>query len=95
MEEVNRIRRLHNQLGIGETQAAVLWKRGNFDVVIVADVRAERILRNELKVSVMDVVDVGFELSKKGVNPLQFARKLWEKAHYRSERIREILYRHR
>jgi len=29
------------------------------------------------------------------VNPLQFARKLWEKAHYRSERIREILYRHR
>jgi fructose-1,6-bisphosphatase/inositol monophosphatase family enzyme len=60
MQEVNKIRKKYKQLGIGEAQTAVLWKRGNFDVVIVADVRAERILRNELKVSVMDFVDVGF-----------------------------------
>jgi predicted nucleic acid-binding protein len=95
MREVNKIRKTYKQLGIGEAQAAVLWKRGNFDVVIVADIRAERILRNELKVNVMDVVDVGFELIRKGVNPLHFARMLWEKAHYRSERIKEILHRYR
>jgi hypothetical protein len=83
MQEVNKIRKVYKQLGIGEAQAAVLWKRGNFDVVIVGDIRAERILRNELKFNVMDVVDVGFELIRKGVNPLHFARMLWEKDHYR------------
>jgi predicted nucleic acid-binding protein len=82
------------RVGIGESQAAVLWMRGNFDVVIVADVRARRTLR-KLNVGVMDVVDVGFELARKRVNPLQFARKLWENAHYRTERIKEILHRYR
>ena len=95
MLKVNEIRKSYKQLGLGEAHAAVLSMRGNFDVIIVADVRAERILRQELKVDVIDVVDVGFELSKKGVNPLQFARILWERGHYKSQRIQEILHRYR
>ncbi len=94
MQKVNKLRNKYKNLGIGELQSAVLWKRGGFDVVIVADSRAEKKLR-EMNVRVMDVVDVGFELARKGLNPIKFAKDLWEKAHYRTERIKEILHRHR
>lgn len=95
-KEISKARKIAEtyKIGIGEAEAAVLWMRGNFDCIIVADVRALRKLR-ELKVGVMDVIDVSFELTKKNVNPLQFARKLWENAHYRTERIREMLRRQR
>ncbi len=84
----------NNNIGLGEAEAGVLWKRGGFDVVIVADVRALRMLRN-LRVKAIDVVDVGFILAEKGViNPMDFCRKLYDKAHYRTARIREILGRY-
>jgi predicted nucleic acid-binding protein len=90
--EAKKISKKHN-IGTGEAEAAILFKRGNFDAVIVADIRAERKLR-ELKVNALDLVDVSFVVAKRGImNPREFAKKLYEKAHYRTQRIRDILGR--
>jgi len=94
MQKVNKLREKYKGLGIGELQSAVLWQRGDFDMVIVADVRAEKKLK-EMGIKTIDIVDVGFILARKGLNPLKFARDLWEKAHYKTERIKEILHRYR
>jgi len=90
--EVKKISKEYN-IGTGEAEATVLFKRGSFDVVIVADIRAQRKLR-ELRVNALDLVDVGFVVAKRGImNPREFAKRLYEKAHYRTQRIRDILGR--
>ncbi len=84
---------VRNNIGSGESEAAVLFKRGGFDLVIVADIRAQRKLR-ELDVNVLDLVDVGFEAARRGImNPREFAKRLYEKGHYRTQRIKDILGR--
>jgi len=78
-------------IGKGESEAAILFLKGGFENVIVADIKAQKKLK-ELNVSTLDLVDFGFIAAKRGImNPRKFALNLWEKAHYRSERIRNIL----
>lgn len=90
--EAQKISKFHN-IGSGESEAAILFKRGGFDLVIVADIRAQRKLR-ELEVNVLDLVDVGFEAAKRSImNPREFAKRLYEKGHYRTQRIKDILGR--
>ena len=82
-----------NGVGKGEAESAVLFKRGGYDTVIVADVRAQRKLR-EMGVYAVDLVDVGFYLAKRNImNPRVFALRLYETAHYRSQRVRDLLGR--
>jgi len=80
-------------IGIGESEAAILFKRGCFTAVLVADRRAQRKLK-EIGVNTIDLIDLAFEVAKKDIiNPRQFALKLWNQAHYRSERVKNILGR--
>ncbi len=80
-------------IGMGEAEAGILFKKGGFETVIVADIRAYKKLK-ELGVSTLDLVDVGFVAAEKNIiNPRQFANKLYEKGHYRTERILNILGR--
>lgn len=84
--------RKHN-IGFGEAQSGILFKRGGFETVIVADARAHRMLKQE-SVGVIDLVDVGFEAASKGIlNPRRFADILYQKGHYRTQRILDILGR--
>lgn len=80
-----------NNIGMGEAQAIVLFKSGMYENVVVADIRAQRKMK-ALKVDALDLVDLGFLVAKRGfMNPRQFAKNLYEKAHYRTQRIRDIL----
>lgn len=80
-------------VGIGESEAAMLFKRGHFIAVLVADRRAQRKMK-EIGVNTMDLIDLAFEVAEKGImNPRQFALKLWDHAHFRSERVKNILGR--
>lgn len=59
--------------------------------VIVADARAQRKMK-ELKVAALDLVDFSFLVAKRGfMNPREFAKRLYDRAHYRTQRIRDIL----
>ena len=90
--EAKKLAVKHN-IGMGEAEAGVLFKRGGFETLIVADIRAYKKLK-ELNVNTLDLVDVGFVAAKKNIiNPRQFANKLYEKGHYRTERILDILGR--
>jgi len=80
-------------IGIGEAEAAILFKRDGFTAVLVADRRAQRKLK-EIGVNTIDLIDLAFEVAKRGImNPRQFALKLWDQAHFRSERVKDILGR--
>ncbi len=80
-------------IGKGEAEAFILFKKGGYSKVIVADIKARRILK-ELGISVVDLVDLGFEIAEhKIMNPREFAKRLYENAHYTTERIRNILGR--
>lgn len=90
--EAQGVSRRHN-IGSGESEAGVLFRRGGFDLVVAADIRAQRKLR-EMGVNVMDLVDVGFEAARRGImNPREFAKRLYERGHYRTQRIKDILGR--
>lgn len=81
-------------IGIGEAESGVLFQRGGYENVIVADARAHRKLREE-GIDAIDLVDFGFVIAKKRwMNIRVFAQKLYKKAHYRTERIRNILGLH-
>lgn len=84
-------KKLADRLGIAlaEAEAAVLYQRG-FDLVIVADRKAERKLKS-IGINVVDLINVGFEAATKGViNIKDFANAIW-KAGYRTERVEGIL----
>lgn len=90
-EEKNEAKKLTKKLNIGkgEAEAGVLYKRG-YDLIIVADRRAERKLKGQ-KINVIDIVDVGFETASKEVVDLKnFAKAVW-RAGYKTERIERIL----
>lgn len=77
------------RIGRGEAEAAILYKRG-YDLVIVADRRAERKLKSE-RINAIDVVDVGFDAASKEIVKLKdFAKSIWE-AGYRTERVEKLL----
>ena len=78
-------------IGMGEAEATILFKRNHFDYVLVADRRAQRKMK-EIGVNTIDLIDLGFMVAEKGLmNPRQFALKLWNNAHFRSERVRNLL----
>jgi len=79
----------HLGIALGEAEAAVLYQRG-FDLLIVADRKAERKLR-EIGLNVTDLVTVGFKAATKGLIDIKdFANAIW-KAGYRTERVERIL----
>ena len=90
-EEKEETRTLADRLGIalGEAEAAMLYQRG-FDLLIVADRKAERKLKG-VGINVVDLINVGFEAATKGVIDIKdFANAIW-KAGYRTERVERIL----
>ena len=90
-EEKEKAKKLADRLGIalGEAEAAVLYQRG-FDLLIVADRKAERKLKG-IGINVVDLINVGFEAATKGVIGIKdFANAIW-KAGYRTERVEGIL----
>lgn len=94
-KEITDAKKLSTKLniGIGESEAAILFKRGHFTAVLVADRRAQRKMK-EIGVNTMDLIDLAFEVAERGImNPRQFALKLWYQAHFRSERVKNILGR--
>jgi len=74
---------------MGEAEAAILYQRG-FDLLIVADRKAERKLKS-IGINVIDIVDVGFEAATKGVINIKDFAKAISKAGYRTERVEQIL----
>ena len=83
----------NHKIGKGEAEACILFKRGNYTAVIVADIRARRILK-DLEIGVLDLVDLGIVAAKKKImNPREFAKTLYEKAHYTTQRIKDMLGR--
>lgn len=90
-EEKEKTEKLAQKLriGRGEAEAAVLYERG-YDLVIVADRRAERKLKGE-RINAIDLVDVGFDAASKEIVKLKdFANSIW-KAGYRTERVEKLL----
>lgn len=78
---------LARKLGVslGEAEVGVLCRKG-FDVLVVADRRAQRKLREE-GVPAIDLLDAGYEAALAGLVEIQeFAQKLWD-AGYRTERV--------
>jgi len=82
-------------IGIGEAESGILFKSGGYENVIVADERARRKLKEE-GIEAVDLVDFGYVVAqKRWMNIRVFAQKLYEKGHYRTQRIRNILGLHR
>jgi len=92
-KEIVRAKKLSkkSKIGMGESESAILFKRGQFSSVLVADIRAQREMKN-MGINTTDLIDLGFIAAKKGImNPRRFALKLWDNAHFRSERVRNVL----
>lgn len=72
-------------VSLGEAEVGVLSRRG-FDVLVVADRRAQRKLREE-GVPAIDLLDAGYEAALAGLIEIQeFAKRIWDVG-YRTERV--------
>jgi len=92
-KEVMNAKKLAEKLniGMGEAEAAILFKRGHYDSILVADDRAQKKMK-EIGISTIDPIDLAFAVAETHfMNPRQFALKLWNQAHFRSERVRNLL----
>lgn len=92
VDEKQNAENLSEELGIGkgEAEVATLYMMGEYDLVVVADRRAQRKLEDK-GIRAIDIIDVGWEASYKGkISIKEFATRIW-KSGYRTERIEKIL----
>ena len=84
-KEVVKAKKLNQQykdIGQGEAEAAILFQRGGYESIIVADIRAQRKLK-EIGIVALDLVDVAFVVRGKSImNPREFSKRYW-RASYR------------
>jgi len=85
-------RQLAKSLNIdyGEAEVALLYQKLNLDIMIVADVAAERKL-SELGINAKDLSDLAWIVAQKGImNVKEFANAIW-RAGYTTRRIKSLL----